>query len=480
MDKIWGFVLGALLVIGVSGQAQNVTTPASVVFKKSDPIAGSIALAPEQGNRTFHLRTDETSLIRQVLGAYGIQATIDSSVKSNRVHLDADDIDFADAAKLVELATNTFIVPLDALHAIAATDTKENRDRYERMIEETIYFPGLNASELKDMENIAHVIFGIEHTVVRTNAGTLTVRAPYPQLAALEQTYVELLGGQRELQLDVHIYEIDKTRATNIGVVLPGSTTMFNVPSEINSIVANNSSLINQIISSGLASSGDYAAIVAILIASGALTGTVFNSPFAVFGGGLTETGVGLGGVSANLLLNSSDVRSLDQIELRVLDQEDATIRRGDRYPIMTSSYSSLASKSASASTIPQIQYQDLGLTLKVKPHVEGENEVSLNVTLKLDSLAGTTLNNLPVLNHREYGGVVSLRLGESALVASAMSSQDSLEITGVPGLSDIPGFGEATNRQGRTDSMELAIVITPHLVRQGHRRAAPPMLLAK
>jgi hypothetical protein len=48
MNKLRGSVLGALLVIGVSGKAQNVTTPASVVFKRSDPIAAPIALAPEQ------------------------------------------------------------------------------------------------------------------------------------------------------------------------------------------------------------------------------------------------------------------------------------------------------------------------------------------------------------------------------------------------------------------------------------------------
>jgi type II secretory pathway component GspD/PulD (secretin) len=144
----------------------------------------------------------------------------------------------------------------------------------------------------------------------------------------------------------------------------------------------------------------------------------------------------------------------------------------------MTSSFSSLASSSSSTSTIPQIQYQDLGLTLKVKPHFEGQNNVSLNIDLKIDSLAGSTINNIPVLNHREYAGVVSLRLGDSALVVSDISKQDSREITGVPGLSDIPGFQDATNRQDTTDSMELAIVITPHLVRLAHRGNAESMLL--
>jgi type II secretory pathway component GspD/PulD (secretin) len=343
---------------------------------------------------------------------------------------------------------------------------------------EAIYFPGLNASELNDMGNIARNIFGAEHSVVQAGQGTVTVRVPEPELAALNETYANLLSGRSELQLEVRLYEIDKTKATNVGVILPNTVTMFNVPSEVNSILANNASLVKQLLASDPALAGNYAAILAALIAAGALTGTVFNSPFAVFGGGLTLTGLEWNSTSVNMLLNSSDARLLDQLQLRVLDQEEATIRSGERYPIMTSSYSSLASSSSSTPTIPQIQYQDLGLTLKVKPHFDGENEVSLNLGLKLNSLAGSTINNIPVLNNREYAGVVSLRLGDSALVVSDMSKQDSLEISGLPGLSDIPGFQDTTNRQDTTDSMELVIVVTPHLVRLAHPETAAPMLL--
>ena len=439
--------------------------------------AAPVELMPQKERHTFHLRADEQDLIRQVLHAYGIQATLDASVKNQRAHFDTDDVDFEQAVNLVKLATNTFFVPLDSLHLIVAADTEENRNKYQRQVTETIYFPGLNITELTDMGNIARNIFGATHSVVHADHNTMTIRAPEPELTAMNEIYTELLVGRSELQLEVRLYEIDKTKAINVGVILPSSATVFNVPSEINNIIANNSSLIDQIISSGLASAGDYAAIIAALIASGALTGTVFNNPFAVFGGGLTLTGMEWNSRSANMLLNSSDVRSLDQVQLRVLDQEEATIRSGERYPIMTSSFSNLAS-SSSTSTIPQIQYEDLGLTLKVKPHIGRENEVSLNLELKVSSLAGSTINNIPVLNNRQYTGVVSLYSGDSALVVSAISKRDLLEITGFPGLNDIPGFQNGTNRQDATDSMELVILITPHVIRLAHKEAAGPKLL--
>jgi len=311
--------------------------------------AAPIELTPDNIRHSFHLRVDERSLIRQVLNAYGIQVEMDSSVQSQIVLFDVDDVDFAQASRLVNLVTDTFFAPLDSKRVLAAGDTKTNRTQYERQVMETFSFPGLNANELNDMQNIARNVFGAERSVVEPGQGKMTVRSPGAQVEAMNRAYAELLAGRSEIELDVGVYEVDENRSPNVGVVLPNSATLFNAKSEINSIIASNSALVDEIISSGLASAGDYTAILAILLASGELSGTVFNNSFVLFGGGLTETDAEWNTTSANMLLSSSDVRSLDQMQLRVLDQEEATFRSGERYPIMTSSYTTLASGSSSS-----------------------------------------------------------------------------------------------------------------------------------
>ena len=82
---------------------------------------------------------------------------------------------------------------------------------------------------------------------------------------------------------------------------------------------------MQQIISSGLASAGDYAAIAAILIASGEVTGSVLSQPFATFGNGLTLTGLATGGLTGNLSFNAADTRSLDQLQIRLDDNAEGT-----------------------------------------------------------------------------------------------------------------------------------------------------------
>lgn len=482
---IWPLL--GVVTFGANLRAQQTsngtTSPANTSSQSPAPhthdreASAPIVLAPQDGQHSFHLRADKRSLILQVLAAFGVQANLDDSVNAQYLQFDADEVDFAEAEELLKLTTNTFFVALGPRSVIVIADTRANRAKFQRLVTRTFYFPGLDSKELSDMGNLARNVFGAEQLTMEPGKETLTVRAPEPVLDALNETYSELLVGRSVLELDVRLYEIDKTKATNVGIILPSSTAMFNVPSEINSILQNNAGLVDALLKEYPSLAGNYEAILAALIASGALTGTVFNSPFAIFGGGLTEMGLDLSGVSINMLLNSSDARSFKQQELRVLDQEDATFRSGERYPIMMSSFSIPTSNSSSNSTIPQIQYEDLGLTLKVTPHVEFSGEVSLSLDMKLTSLAGASLNSIPILANRQYSGIVSLHLGDSAILVSDLSRQESLEITGVPGLSDLPGFSNSTNRQDMKDIMELAVVITPHLVRLAHQETEGPML---
>lgn len=473
-------------------------------FPEAETLAPPIMLAPDAERRSFHLRTTSQELIRQVLSAYGINATIDSSVKSRNVRFDVDNVDYAQAARIVKLVTNTFFVPLDPKRALAAEDTKDNRAKYERLASETVYFPGLNPTEVSDMSNVVRTLFEIQQVAVSASNSTLTVRAPVSKLYALNHTLSQLLDGQSEIQLDLRLYDIAKTRTQNIGAQLPTQTNVFNVPSQLNSIISGNESLVQQIISSGLASPNDLAAIAAVLIGSGQVSGSILNQPFALFGGGLSLSGLTLGTATANLALNSSDSRILDQVTLRALDHEDSTIFSGMRYPIITSTYSNfgatptsingitspgvsstLTSLGLSASslsslnqTIPQVQYQDLGLTLKVKPYVQKDQDITLNLDLKVTSLQGTVINSIPVLDNQQYTSIITLRPGSSALLVSALSRTQSAAVSGVPGLSELPGFQSATNDNTELDYSNLVILITPHIVRLAHREEAGPMII--
>jgi hypothetical protein len=464
--------------------------------------APAIELHPKPGKQSFHLKSTEQEVLRQVLTAYAIGMVADDSLGRQTIRFDADDVDYAVAAHMLNLVTNSFMVPLDPVRVLVAKETKDNHEKYDRLSLETIRLPGLTPTEFTDMGNLARNVLGVQQASVQAQQGTLTVRAPVATLDALNKTFVDLLDGKSEVLLDVKIYEVENTRTRLVGVQPPQTTTLFNVPSELNSVIAGNQSLVQQIIASGLASAGDYAAIAAILIASGEVSSSILSSPFATFGNGLTLTGLATSGITGNLSLNAADTRSLDQVQLRLDDNAEGMIRSGTRYPITTSSYSSIASSSvsipgitsaglssvlsglgisasslSSATPIPQVQYQDLGLTLKVTPRVERNDDVVLKLDLKIQALQGASLNGLPVLTNRSYTADIHLRHGASALVVGDLSRQESNAVSGTPGLTELPGFSSLGNTTKEFDVSNLAILVTPHILRRRHSDLTGPLI---
>jgi Flp pilus assembly secretin CpaC len=123
------------------------------------------------------------------------------------------------------------------------------------------------------------------------------------------------------------------------------------------------------------------------------------------------------------------------------------------------------------------VQYQDLGMTLKATPKVMRDNDVALTLDLSIDALAGTSINGNPILNNRAYSGVVTLRQDEGVVVISDLDKQESRAISGVPGVSEIPGLNDLTGNDLQKSSSTLVIVITPHVVRGTQSAGHSPMM---
>ena len=112
------------------------------------------------------------------------------------------------------------------------------------------------------------------------------------------------------------------------------------------------------------------------------------------------------------------------------------------------------------------VQYEDLGLTLTVTPKVLRNGNVALTIEMKLDALSGTSIDGNPVLDNRAYSGVVTLKEGEATVVATELDKSQSQAISGTPGLSEIPGLNNVTDKDLQKNYATLVIVMTPHVVR--------------
>jgi general secretion pathway protein D len=464
-----------------------------------DMLGSPVEVEYAPGPRSFHIRAPQREVIQQVFKAYGVEAIIDQSVGADVVHLDLGEATFKEATRALGMATDSFYVPLDAHRVLVARDTTENRQRFMRLSLETVYLPGLSSDTMTEVTNLARNIFGAEQAAPDNSGARLVLRAPQIDLDAFNATMRQLLDGTSQVMLEVKMIQVAHTHSTNTGVTPPQAISAFNVYTEEQNILNQNQALVQQIISSGLAAPGDTLAILGILLASGQVSSPLLSQGFALFGGGITQSALAPGPATANFALNSSDSRELDAVELRLGDGEDATLKLGTRYPIETSSFTSmrpslpnipglttpgssgglgslLSQLSGAIPPIPQIQYQDIGLTLKVHPRVMRNGSVALSLDLKLDSLAGQSVNGIPVLNDRSYTGVVMIKQGSASVIAGEVDESESRALAGTPGLSDLPGMNNVTDKNLQQNYATLLIVITPHVVRGTQAAGHSPM----
>jgi general secretion pathway protein D len=463
--------------------------PKPLYAQASSEIGSADTLLPAPAPQSFHLHSDQRQLIDQVFKAYGLMAMIDDSVRPTQVRLDMDNVTFKDAMRILALVTHTFYVPLDAHHALVADNSRDIRQRLTPQETETVYLAGLSTDDMNEVESLAKNVFEAQQVQLSGPEHAMTIRAPASTLDAFNTTLRSLLDGRSQVLVDVKIIQVAHTGERNTGAQLPPSFSAFNVFAEEQSLLSQNASLVQQIISSGLAASNDPLAILGILIASGQVSSPLLSSGFALFGGGLTESALAPGPATFNLSLNTSDSRELDQFQLRMEDGQDETIKEGERYPIQTSSFSSLSpnipnipgltgagsssslssllsSLSSAAPTVPQVQYEDLGLNMKVTPKVLRNGDVALNIDLKLDALSGTLIDGNPVLNNRAYNGMVTLKEGEASVLATEVDKSQSQAISGTPGISEIPGLNNITEKDTQQNYATLVIVMTPHVIR--------------
>jgi len=91
---------------------------------------------------------------------------------------------------------------------------------------ETVYLPGLNATELTDVVNLAKNVFNVQQAVAEPTSGTITIRAPQPIMDAITEFLDDLQDDRPVVMLDVKIFEVSTQFTKDLGTsVFPAIET---------------------------------------------------------------------------------------------------------------------------------------------------------------------------------------------------------------------------------------------------------------
>lgn len=157
-----------------------------------------------------------------------------------------------------------------------------------------------------------------------------------------------------------------------------------------------------------------------------------------------------------------SDGKVLSNPKILVLNNQEATIDIVEEIPYTESKTQSTSGETTSVSTA----FKEVGIKLKVKPQINRDGTVILNVSPEQSYDTGRAVDNTPVVNTSKSTTTLMLRSGETAAIGGLIRERENNSVNKVPLLGDIPILGYLFKTESRTKvRTELTIFITAKIV---------------
>ncbi len=123
---------------------------------------------------------------------------------------------------------------------------------------------------------------------------------------------------------------------------------------------------------------------------------------------------------------------------------------------------------------IPNVQFKDVLLQMKVTPTITNDGRVFLNMAVKKDEVEGfvdTSIGQVPQISKREVNTAVLVEDGQTVVIGGVYEFRDRSDITKVPFLGDVPFLGNLFKKKGRNrEKAELLIFVTPKVLQVTQR----------
>lgn len=382
------------------------------------------------GRRDYDVQGDSKALWEQVAAILHLRLLFDPDYKpTHAFRFQLADADYREALHALETATDSFLVPISPGLIFIANDTTQKRKDFEPTA--TIVVPFPQTLDVKEIQEVATGIRGALDSPKLTVDPTrrlILIRDTVTKVRLAQKLLTDLLRPRAQVMIDVELLTIDNSSTLNYGVSLPTSFAISSFVKRAN--------LINY-----------------------------FPSGFTnylAFGGGASLLGLGITSATLFATVTKSTSESIFHAQLAAVEGLPASLHVGEKYPIVTNEYLGNTSSSGTVYTPPPtINFEDLGLVLKVTPHIVSADEVALDVDAEFKLLGPTTTNGIPIVLNTQYQSKVDVNAGEWAVLSGLMTAQEAKSITGLPLLSYIPLLrnNTITKDQGAT-----LIVLKPHV----------------
>ncbi len=292
-------------------------------------------------------------------------------------------------------------------------------------------------------------------------SNSLLISAPPEDMKEIRRIVDEIDTFRPQVLVEAAIIELSLTKTQTIGVEwLVGG--------------ANNGTKIigGNIISTDATTGGALVPLAAGIASNSpatALGSLKSGLNIGVLGSSITMGGVSFPNVQSFVQALAADTRTkvLSTPQLLTLNNEEAEVLVGSNIPYTTSTRLDSA-----GNPITNFDYRDVGVKLKVKPYINKDGLVYLNIYTEITQVTSTlaTVGNgqqtAPTTTKRSTKTTVGVRDSQTIVISGIIS--DTLADTGqgIPLLRSIPILGNLFNYSNKSDTRtNLLVFLTPKIV---------------
>jgi pilus assembly protein CpaC len=185
-------------------------------------------------------------------------------------------------------------------------------------------------------------------------------------------------------------------------------------------------------------------------------------------------------GMTLQDLQQKSILQILAEPNLLALDGKKASFLAGGEFPFP------IVQGGANVGAVT-IQFRPFGVKLDFTGHIGADDTIRLQVAPEVSTLDfsnAVTISGftVPAISTRRAETEVELRDGQSFGIAGLLDQRTQVQLSRLPGISDIPILGQLfRSRSIKKDRTELIVIVTPHIadpVKSGQQTITTPKLI--
>ncbi len=169
-------------------------------------------------------------------------------------------------------------------------------------------------------------------------------------------------------------------------------------------------------------------------------------------------------GLLLNAYAKEGGVNVIATPQILTLDNEEAEINISKVIP-----YSTGLKYDANNNPVISYDYKDVGIVLKITPHITASGEVRLKVYEKVEDVVGyaNADQTAPITSKRETRTTVDVKNGQTLVIGGLIKKKKLTTVERVPVLGSIPVVGNLFKKTGhQIEKTNLLVFITPKVVR--------------